>query len=250
MPADDLQETSHYRVRFDECGPDGLLRTSGLLRYAQDVAWIHSERLGFDRGWYTERGLAWLVRSASIDLLQPVPTGRRLTVTTRVVGFRRVTARRRTTFEVDGDVAAEVLTDWAMTDRRGLPARVPSDFGRFVTAGSQPFQPIKVALAPRLGDGVRIEFFVRRQDLDPMDHLNNAAYVDFAEEVLTSPAGVAAGADAIPTAVPRRYLVDYAAPASLGDRIVATAWREADGWAVTLARGDGQQVARARLKPV
>ena len=31
-----------YRVRFDEAGPDGLLRTSVLLRYAQDLAWYHS----------------------------------------------------------------------------------------------------------------------------------------------------------------------------------------------------------------
>jgi hypothetical protein len=38
-----------YRVRFDEAGPDGNLRTSGVLRYAQDVAWRHSEVLGFDR---------------------------------------------------------------------------------------------------------------------------------------------------------------------------------------------------------
>ena len=50
---------STYRVRFDEAGPDGLLRASGLLRYAQDVAWMHSEALGFDRAWYRERDLAW-----------------------------------------------------------------------------------------------------------------------------------------------------------------------------------------------
>lgn len=31
-----------YRVRFDEAGPDGLLRTSVLLRLAQDLAWHHS----------------------------------------------------------------------------------------------------------------------------------------------------------------------------------------------------------------
>ncbi len=32
--------------------PDGRLRTSGLLRYAQDLAWIHSASRGFDRAWY------------------------------------------------------------------------------------------------------------------------------------------------------------------------------------------------------
>ena len=30
--------TVEFRVRFDEAGPDGLVRTSTLLRYAQDLA--------------------------------------------------------------------------------------------------------------------------------------------------------------------------------------------------------------------
>ena len=33
-----------FRVRFDEAGPDGLLRTSSLLRYAQDLASYGKDR--------------------------------------------------------------------------------------------------------------------------------------------------------------------------------------------------------------
>ena len=51
-----------YRVRFDEAGPDGSLKSGGYLRFAQDLAWIHSESGGFGRDWYSERGLTWLVR--------------------------------------------------------------------------------------------------------------------------------------------------------------------------------------------
>ncbi|HUP55363.1 MAG TPA: hypothetical protein VM408_07640, partial [Methylomirabilota bacterium] len=40
-----------FRVRFDEAAPDGRLRTSVLLRWAQDLAWFHSARRGFDRDW-------------------------------------------------------------------------------------------------------------------------------------------------------------------------------------------------------
>ena len=86
-----------YRVRFDEAGPDGRLRTSVLLRYAQDLAWFHSAARGFDRAWYAERGLAWLVRAAEVEVL----AGRSRWATsssgtTQVVGWRRVWARRRT----------------------------------------------------------------------------------------------------------------------------------------------------------
>lgn len=43
-----------YRVRYDECGPDGHLRTSVFLRWAQDLASHHSTLLGFDRDWYRQ----------------------------------------------------------------------------------------------------------------------------------------------------------------------------------------------------
>ena len=79
-----------YRVRFDEAGSDGLLRTSVLLRYAQDLAWYHSASRGFDRDWYRERGLTWLARTAEVAVDAPVRVGDELTGTTRVVGWRRV----------------------------------------------------------------------------------------------------------------------------------------------------------------
>ena len=53
-----------FRVRFDEAAPDGLVRTSALLRYAQDLAWQHSDAKGFDRVWYAGRDVTWLVRTA------------------------------------------------------------------------------------------------------------------------------------------------------------------------------------------
>jgi acyl-CoA thioesterase FadM len=83
-----------YRVRFDEAGPDGRVRTATLLRYAQDVAWRHSEALGFDRAWYAERGLNWVVRGVELEVLRPIAMGTALRVATAVIGHRRIWARR------------------------------------------------------------------------------------------------------------------------------------------------------------
>ena len=106
VPGVDNGYLAGYRVRFDEAGPDGWMRTSSLLRYAQDVAWRHSEHLGFDRAWYLARGLGWVVRGVELELHAPVPMGQTLRVSTAVVGHRRIWARRL------GDVPA-----------RGRPAR-------------------------------------------------------------------------------------------------------------------------------
>ncbi len=61
-----------FRVRFDEAAPDGRLRTSSALRYAQDLAWQHSADRGFDRAWYDEHALTWMVRAARVACLSAV----------------------------------------------------------------------------------------------------------------------------------------------------------------------------------
>ena len=83
-----------YRVRFDEAGPDGTTRTSTLLRYAQDIAWRHSEEMGFDREWYQAKALSWVVRGVELELHAPIRMGHTLRLATAVVGHRRIWARR------------------------------------------------------------------------------------------------------------------------------------------------------------
>jgi acyl-CoA thioester hydrolase len=238
-----------YRVRFDECGPDGLVRTSSLLRYAQDVAWIHSELLGFDRDWYGERGLAWVVRAMELAIVAPIPLGASIDLSTEVVGFRKVWARRRSEGRVDGALVAWAHTDWVITDtRRGMPGRVPAEIQAAFRATATGFEPGRVPLPPAPGDAVVLGLRARPQDLDPMGHVNNAAYVDYLEETL-----LAAGADAaiIPQAVGRRLRLEYLAPAAPGPELRAALWPEpfdgAPGFAWRLGDASGRDLAHARV---
>ncbi|HYO44508.1 MAG TPA: acyl-ACP thioesterase domain-containing protein [Candidatus Limnocylindrales bacterium] len=239
-----------YRVRFDECAPDGLVRSSALLRYAQDVAWVHSERMGFDRAWYADRDLAWVVRAAELAILEPVALGQTLEVSTAVIGFRKVWARRRTEGRLgDGRLALWGHTDWVMTDVvRGAPGRVPPEFPGAFDVPPGPFDPGRVPLPPSPDGAVRHRSSVRPQDLDPMGHVNNAAYLDYLEEALH-----AVGAIALPAiaGTPRRVRIEYLAPASPGAGILGEAWQEAqddrDGWAWRLTDDEGRELARARV---
>lgn len=240
--------TVPYRVRFDECGPDGIVRTSALLRYAQDVAWIHSERMGFDRGWYAERGLAWVARAAELEILRPIPLGATLSVGTAVTGFRRVWARRRTEARLpDGALATWVHTDWVIIDERGVPGRVPPEFPAAFAVPPGSFEPGRIQLPPTPPAATLTRATVRPADLDPMGHVNNAAYVDYLEEAL-----LACGAP--PTALaatPRSVRLEYLLPAAPGARLAGAAWPEVvegrDGWAWRLTDRDGRELARARV---
>ena len=242
--------TVPYRVRFDECAPDGLVRSSALLRYAQDVAWVHSERMGFDRAWYAERGLTWVVRAAELAILEPLELGQVVELTTGVTGFRRVWARRRTEGRLaDGRLILWGHTDWVMTDVvRGAPSRVPPEFPAVFEVPPGVFEPGRVPLPPTPGAAVRHVSRVRPQDLDPMGHVNNAAYLDYLEEALA-----VAGDAARPaiTGTPRQIRLEYLVPAAPGSGLVGEAWPEdlegGPSWAWRLADDDGQELARARV---
>jgi acyl-CoA thioesterase FadM len=240
-----------YRLRFDECGPDGNARTSSLLRYAQDIAWIHSEGLGFTREWYAERGLAWVVRAAEMVILAPVPLGTTLLFSTAPTGFRRVWGRRRTEARLpDGELAMWGHTDWVMTDHRGMPGRIPAEFPAAFALPLGTFEPVRVPLPETPAMATVLRSIVRPQDIDPMGHVNNAAYLDFLEEALD-----AAGDPGrrMLTAVPRRVRLEYAAAAAAGAALTGAAWPEAgmadasEGWAWRLTDDDGRDLARGQV---
>ena len=233
-----------YRVRFDEAGPDGRVRTSSLLRYAQDLAWNHSEHRGYDRAWYAERGLAWLVRTAEVSVIGRIAVGSVLTGTTRVAGWRRVWARRLTDFtDPDGTSLATIQIDWVLLDSRGAPTRIPAEFEPVFGTVQGTLALGRVALAEPPEDARPLEITVRPQELDPMAHVNNAVYADWLEEAV-----IAAGAADVTRAVPRRARLEYAAAADVGTRVSARLWEDEAGWSFRLRGPDGQELLRARLE--
>ena len=232
------------RVRFDEAGPDGLLRTSALLRYAQDLAWYHSARRGFDRDWYRERGLTWLARAAEVGVEAEIRVGDELTGTTRVVGWRRVWARRRTEFvDATGALVGWTHVDWVLLDARGAPTRIPVDFQPVFGAPDAGFPLARVPLSEPPPDAATARFAVRPQELDPMDHVNNAVYADWVEEQV-----IAAGGLADVRAIPRLARLEYARAAAAEAAVDAITWRETAGWSCRISDSAETELLRARLE--
>jgi acyl-ACP thioesterase len=236
-----------FRVRFDEAGPDGLLRTSNLLRYAQDLASFHSDQLGFTRSWYAERGLVWLARAAEVAVLSPIRVGTVLTGTTTVLGSRRVWARRRTTFtDADRGTVAWTHVDWVLLDGRGAPVRIPADFEVAFGHPVADFGLARVTLADAPDTAARAVFRVRPQELDPMDHANNAVYADWLDEQVI----VTGGDDGVSStrSLPRLVRLEYVRAADRRTAISGWTWRQGDGsWACRLSDADGADLLRATL---
>ena len=234
-----------YRVRFDEAGPDGRLRTSVLLRYAQDVAWHHSTNRGYDRAWYAQRGLAWLVRTAEVGVSSPILVGSELVGTTRVVGWRRVWARRATEFrDATGALVASAQIDWVLLDARGAPTRIPAEFEPVFGAATGALGLGRVVLGDAPPGASRSAIPVRAHELDPMGHVNNAVYADWLEEAV-----IAAGDPTAPRAIPRVERLEYAGPADADAELTAETWPSDGGWSFSVRDGSGIELLRARLEP-
>jgi acyl-ACP thioesterase len=205
------------------------------------VAWRHSEALGFDRRWYGERGLGWVVRAVELRVDQPIALGRTLRTSTAVTGHRRIWARRLAESRFgDGTLAAAVETDWVLLDARGRVVRIPADFGLSFTNPELSTEMLRVAPAEPAADAARISIAVRPADLDPMDHVNNAVYVDWLEEALA-----AAELSGAVVATPRRLRLEYLASAALGDTVSIAIWGDAGAWHAHIERSGGDVLLRA-----
>jgi acyl-CoA thioesterase FadM len=167
---------------------------------------------------------------------------------TRVVGQRRVWARRRGEFHAeDGTLVAWVHTDWVMIDARGALTRIPDVFGEAFRIPEARGQIGRVALPPTPAGAVAREFAVRTHELDPMDHVNNAVYLDWLEGAVVAASSAGAGPADL-AALPRRYRLEYAAAADAGMQLSDAAWREPDGtWSYRLSAVDGPELFRAAV---
>lgn len=236
--------TQRFQVRFDECGPDGATRASTLLRYVIETAFGHSSAAGFPLAWYDARGLYWLVRRASVDLVRPIPYGAAVDVTTQVTAFHRIWARRLNTIRIpEAQTAAEVIMDWVFTDAAGRPARVPEDMRAAFPSMLGDAELLRMAWSDPPAEAAARPFFVRAHYLDPRNHMNTAAYLDLFEDLLAE-----TGVD--PQQRPIRYELEFLRQAGPGQRLEISLWEEVESWALLAVEADMAVIKGRRSRRV
>jgi YbgC/YbaW family acyl-CoA thioester hydrolase len=238
------------RVRHNELDTFGRVYPAAYLRWLTDTAIAASTAAGFDAAWYRRFGAWWLVRRSILEIRRPLGADAEVGVRTWVDDFRRVRSWRR--YEIvdeAGEVVVSAASDWVFTDTvTGKPRRVPPEMeqafgfepghnGTARPAWSAPPAPPAPARTPH-----RVGY----AELDSLQHVNNAAYVDILSQgALDALASVGWPLTRLATngAVPRLASVDveYLEAALYGDELDVVSW-------FTLADGGfdaHQQVVRA-----
>jgi acyl-CoA thioester hydrolase len=125
-----LSFTTRWRVRSYELDSNGHVNNSVFLAYAEEVAVMHAEVLGFGRAWSVARGGIWVVHRHEIVYHRPALFGQELELTTQVQSMRGARAVRRTTIASPGETAllAEISTEWVWARASdGRPSRIPAE---------------------------------------------------------------------------------------------------------------------------
>ena len=236
-----------YRVRFDECGPDGLHPDVGPAALRAGPG-----RVPLGGPWLRAR----LVRRARHHLAGPRGRGRgrrpdrlgaELVGTTQVVGWRRVWARRRTEFrDADGTlVALGPRSTGSCSTRRGAPTRIPAEFEPVFGAPPATFGLARVDLGrrrrPRRARSARRSG--RRSSTRWTTSTTRSTPTGWTRRSWRPAAAAAV------RAVPRLARLEYARAAEPGASVDAEVWRDGDAWSCRLGDADGD-LLRARLEPL
>lgn len=225
-----------FTIRYDECDTYGHLNNAVYLRYMQEAAIRASSEAGLGREQYAVMRRHWLIRETEIEYLQALQANERLVIRTWNEGMRRATARRRYEFSRSeaGGPAAHAWTDWVFIDsdtRR--PAKIPIEVQAafFPETGHAPgFSRIPFPRIPSAPPGIfKLVRRVEWRDIDPMQHLNNAAYLSYAEDCAVQLADSfgwsfdqwSAHGQAF---VARKHHIQYLRPVLLEDELEISTW--------------------------
>lgn len=204
-------------VRLGDVDGRGQLRLDAVGRYLQDVASDDALDAALPNA------MGWVVRRTMIRVERACILNERLELTTFCTGAGRSWAERRTSITGGIGGAIEAVSLWVQIDvETGRPARLGDEFFRcYGEAAGERTVSSKLSLGPPPSGLAAGPWRFRATDLDPFDHVNNAAQWAVLESLLD-------GADRRGT-----FELEYLAPVGLDeiDLVVdgSSAWLSGQG---------------------
>ncbi len=156
------------------------LRLDATARYLQDIA---TDDIG-DAGLAEPYG--WVVRRTTMVIEHPAVLDERVELVTWCTGLGRSWAERSTSLTGEHGAAAHTVSTWVQVDpTTSRPAGLTSGFVDIYgpSADGRKVSP-RLSLAGPNDVNTLMPWQIRVADLDPFDHVNNAAHWAFVEEVV------------------------------------------------------------------
>ncbi len=171
------------RVSIADADSAGRMELDAVARFLQDAGNDDTDDAALP-----ELGLAWVARRGRFVVRTPAVAREALSITTWCSGTGRRWAERRTTLIGADGARIDAAVVWVHVDTTtGRPVRWGEDFAeRYLEAAQGREVDAKLRLPKRpLEHAARHSWRFRRTDHDAFGHVNNAAYLAVAEELVT-----------------------------------------------------------------
>ena len=213
------------KVRYSECNEKGAISLTSIVNLFQDASSAHSESLGVGIDYLREKRRAWVLNSWQVVIERYPKVHEEVEITTWPTGFRGVFGPRNFCMKtLKGEVLAYAHTLWVYMDTEsGVPTK-PCEEEKEIYGTESPLDMEYASRKIMLPQEAKVvdTIYVRKYHIDTNGHVNNAKYVQMAEEVLPN--------DFFVTQV----RVEYKKSAVFGDKIVVRLARETERIVVSL----------------
>ena len=237
LPADELPErpatgrviVRTRSVRLGDVDERGRLRLDATARYLQDIATDDTDDARLDGAY------GWVVRRTLIEVRHEAVIGEHLELATFCSGTGRSWAERRTSITGDRGASIEAAGLWIRVDTgSGRPTALGDEFIEMYASsagGRRVSTRLQLPLPPTHTE--RRAWLVRRVDLDPLGHVNNAVHWAMVEETLPR---IRRGRGEVEHLAPVDPDVPVELVTSAGDNGAVSSWLVANEAVLTAAR--------------
>lgn len=165
-------------------------RAGDVWRAFQDAAVEGSSRRGWPPQRYTEEQCAFVVREQTVRHLRELRFGEKVDASTWVERFRRqIFSTRQLRFSIDDEPVAACTQEWVHVSMEGGQMRAARASDALLSSFEErPSEPL--VTLPEIAERIEapthtFSFSAWFTWMDPLDHANHPAYVDWSDEALS-----------------------------------------------------------------
>lgn len=183
---DHLQFDYSYRLSALDINMHGHLRSSRLLELVQLVSGTHAEQLGLGESMLTPQGLAWVLVHQQIQMERMPRGGEAIHFTTWPGrGLHGLFPRYIQMDDEAGQPLGKACFLWVIMDLKERQMIQPASRSIHMPESSRealmPLPRLPKVLLPEV---LQADFTVPFSDVDIVGHMNNARYLDLAENII------------------------------------------------------------------
>ncbi len=203
-------------------GPDGNIRTSSAVDLFQDCCGLQLDCCPVTQEFYKRCNAVTFLLFRQMDFIREVKYGQKVTIGTEVFQMKGTYGMRNTImYDEDGNILIACYGGGANVNRvTGKPEAIPKDLLAIYPLGQKyegmEYLPRKISLPKDISPEIFDAIPVHRYQIDFNGHVNNARYLDIAEDYLPEDFKIS------------RCRIAYKRPAKYEDLIVPVMYRPDD----------------------